>query len=262
MSNPDGILTIAAASPIPIIWLGCTGVEFRRSLAPGRRRYDLQRHRCSNYHSRDYPRFAGTVADKAFRFGQPAIMARRPDQLAIELNNHRNAFKAFLTARVGSEAEAEDILQNGLLKALKRSGELQDEAKLTAWFYQLLRNAVVDHYRAQSTAKRGHDELGRMLAGLGEDIAAAPKGWESQVCGCLAGVVETLKPQHAELLRRVDLNGDSVQIAAKALKMTANNASVILHRARRELRTRLETFCGDCADGACLDCDCPPSSTR
>ena len=188
-------------------------------------------------------------------------MARRPDQLAIELNNHRNAFKAFLTARVGSEAEAEDILQNGLLKALKRAGELQDEAKLTAWFYQLLRNAVVDHYRAQSTAKRGHDELGRMLAGLGEDIAAAPKGWESQLCGCLAGVVDTLSPKHAELLRRVDLNGESVQAAAKALKMTANNASVILHRARKDLRTRLETFCGDCSDGACLDCDCPPSST-
>ncbi|HAY15340.1 MAG TPA: RNA polymerase subunit sigma-70, partial [Armatimonadetes bacterium] len=59
-------------------------------------------------------------------------MARRPDQLAIELNTHRSAFKAFLTARVGSEAEAEDILQNGLLKALKSSGELQDEAKPTS----------------------------------------------------------------------------------------------------------------------------------
>jgi len=46
-------------------------------------------------------------------------MARRPDQLAIELNAHRNAFKAFLAARVGSEAEAQDILQNGLLKALQ-----------------------------------------------------------------------------------------------------------------------------------------------
>jgi len=198
----------------------------------------------------------GTVADKTLRLGQPAIMAHRPDQLAIELNNHRNAFKAFLTARVGSEAEAEDILQNGLIKALKRAGELQDEARLTAWFYQLLRNAVVDHYRAQGTTKRRHDELGRMIAGLGEDIAAAPKGWESQLCGCLGGVIATLKIPQAELLRRVDLEGKSVQEAARALKLTPNNASVILHRARKELRVRLERFCGACADGACLSCDC------
>jgi len=183
-------------------------------------------------------------------------VARRPDQLAIALNAHRNTFKAFLTARVGSETEAEDILQNGLLKALQRAGDIHDDAKLTAWFYQLLRNAVVDHYRARGSARRRHDALGDMIAALGEDIAAAPKGWEPLLCGCLAGVVDTLKPQHAELLRRVDLNGESVQDVAKAMKMTANNASVTLHRARRDLRARLETFCGDCADGACLDCDC------
>ena len=183
-------------------------------------------------------------------------MARRADQLATELNTHRNAFKAFLAARVGSEAEAEDILQNVLLKALQRAGELQDDAKLTAWFYQLLRNAVVDYYRARGSTRRRHDALGEMVRALGDDIASAPQGWESQLCGCLAGVVDTLPPTHAELLRRVDLAGESVQDAATALKMTANNASVTLHRARKDLRTRLETFCGDCADGACLDCDC------
>ena len=183
-------------------------------------------------------------------------MARRPDQLATELNAHRNTFKAFLAARVGSEAEAEDILQNSLLKALQRADHIHDDARLSAWFYQLLRNAVVDHYRARGSTRRRHDALGEMVRALGEDIAAAPKGWEPQLCGCLAGVVDTLKPQPAELLRRVDLNGESVQDVAKALKMTANNASVTLHRARKDLRARLESFCGTCADSACLDCDC------
>jgi hypothetical protein len=37
---------------------------------------------------------------------------------------------------------------------------------------------------------------------------------------------------------------------AVALGLTANNASVALHRARAELRTKLMDFCGDCA---CLD---------
>ena len=185
-------------------------------------------------------------------------MARRADQLAVELNAQRNAFKAFLTARVGSAAEAEDILQNGLLKAVQRAGELQDDTKLTAWFYQLLRHAIVDHYRTQGARRKRNDALGTLVASLGEDVTPPPKAWDAQLCRCLGGVVDTLKPRHAELLRRVDLNGESVQAAAKALKMTPNNASVILHRARKELRTRLETFCGACAEGACLDCNCVP----
>lgn len=185
-------------------------------------------------------------------------MTARADQLARELNAQREAFKAFLTARVGSAEEAEDILQNGLLKAVQRAGELQDDAKLSAWFYQLLRNAIVDHYRSRGSRRRREDALGTLIASLGEDVAPAPKSWDAQICGCLGSVVDTLKPQHAELLRRVDLNGESVQVAAQALKMTPNNVSVTLHRARKELRTRLETFCGACAEGSCLDCNCAP----
>lgn len=185
-------------------------------------------------------------------------MAARADTLARELNAQRNAFKAFLTARVGSAAEAEDILQNGLLKAVQRAGEIQDDTKLTAWFYQLLRNAIVDHYRARGARRRRDDALGTLVASLGDDVAPAPKAWEARLCGCLGPVVDTLKPPYAELLRRVDLNGESVQAAARDLKMTPNNASVTLHRARKELRTRLVAFCGACAEGACLDCNCAP----
>jgi RNA polymerase sigma-70 factor (ECF subfamily) len=183
-------------------------------------------------------------------------MASRAETIANALNEQGDAFKAFLAARVGSEAEAEDLLQNGIVKALRHADELRDDSRLTPWFYQLLRNAVVDHYRSRGAARRRDDSLGALVAALGEDISAAPKGWEPQICGCLGGVIDTLKPREAELLRRVELDGESVKEAAKGMKLTPNNASVMLHRARKELRKRLEAFCGACADGACLDCDC------
>jgi len=185
-------------------------------------------------------------------------MSVKADRLATTLNDQRNAFRAFLVARVGNAAEAEDILQNGLLKALQRAGELEDDTKLTAWFYQLLRNAVIDHYRSQGSVRRKHDGLGTLVTALGDDIATPPKSWEAQICGCLASIVDTLKPRHRELLRRVDLEGESVQVAARALRITPNNASVALHRARAELREKLQAFCGACANGACLDCNCTP----
>jgi DNA-directed RNA polymerase specialized sigma24 family protein len=64
-----------------------------------------------------------------------------------------------------------------------------------------------------------------------------------------------LKPTHAELIRRVELQGEPVAQAAAALGMTANHASVTLHRARAELRTKLLTFCGDCRCLTVCECD-------
>lgn len=183
------------------------------------------------------------------------MSTRRHEHLIAALHTQRGAFKAFLAARVGSEAEAEDILQNGLVKALQRAGELRDDEKLTAWFYQLLRHAVTDHYRSRGAARRRDDALGTLVTALEEDVATA-RAFEAKLCTCLGGVVDTLKPVQADLLRRVDLNGESVQDAARVLGLTPNNASVTLHRARKDLKSRLEVFCGDCADGACLDCDC------
>ena len=189
-------------------------------------------------------------------------MSKCADQIARSLNDQRAAFKAFLVARVGNAAEAEDILQNGLLKALRSADTIADADKSVAWFYQLLRNAVVDHYRHRGAAKRRDDAVGTMLHALGEDIAAAPPGWEAQVCACLGSVVDSLKPRYAGLLRRVELDGEPVQDAAKALGISPGNASVTLHRARKELRDKLRAFCGACADGACLDCHCAPTGKK
>ena len=102
---------------------------------------------------------------------------------------------------------------------------------------------------------RRDDALGTLVSALEKDVATT-RAFEAKICACLGSVVDTLKPQQADLLGRVDLNGESVQDAARAIGISANNASVTLHRARKELKTKLEAFCGDCAAEACLDCDC------
>jgi len=175
-----------------------------------------------------------------------------PD-VATALLAHRHAFKAFLVSRVGSEAEAEDLLQNGLIKALQRADDLRAEEKSVAWFYQILRNVIVDHARSRRATLRREQAWVSDTVTLADDADA-----ERALCGCFENLLPSLKPTHAELLRRVDLQDQSVSEAAKALQMTANNASVTLHRARAELRKKLQEFCASCADGACLDCDCGP----
>jgi RNA polymerase sigma factor (sigma-70 family) len=162
---------------------------------------------------------------------------------------HRHDFKNFLASRVGNQADAEDLLQSGLVKAMERSGEIKDDERAVAWFYQVLRNVLVDHFRSRSASARRDDAWASSTATLADDREA-----ERQICACFEKLLPALKPTQSELIRRVELQGEPVAKVAAELGLSANNASVTLHRARAELRTKLMEFCGDCA---CLDrCEC------
>lgn len=181
-------------------------------------------------------------------------MPPTPAAVADALLAQRRQFKAFLTMRLGGdEAAAEDLLQNSLAKAIQRADDLDDVTNLTAWFYQLLRHAIVDHVRARRAAEARESAWAELQSANALDD-------ERVVCRCFESLLPTLKPRHAMLLHLVELDGTSVTAAAIALGVTANHASVLLHRARAELRAALETFCGACSDGACLDCTCEESS--
>src|SRR5512143_817204 len=67
--------------------------------------------------------------------------------------NHQR-FLAFLERRVGSRDTAEDILQDGFARARERVETVRTEESAVAWFYRLLRNALVDHYRSNATVYR------------------------------------------------------------------------------------------------------------
>lgn len=58
--------------------------------------------------------------------------------------SERARFQRFLRARTGSEAEAEDLLQQSLLKALQHGAQLRRWEKAVPWFYRILRNAIAD----------------------------------------------------------------------------------------------------------------------
>ena len=179
-------------------------------------------------------------------------MAASPEVVAVLVDNHRR-FLSFLERRVGSREVAEDILQDAFVRGLGRAGQLRDEESVIAWFYQALRNSLVDHWRRSGTERRIFEH------GEAADAAAEPTAdpeLMQTVCDCVAALVDTLRPEYAEALRRVELEGTSVKDFAAERGVTANNASVRLFRAREALRRQVERTCGTCAEHGCLDCRC------
>ena len=172
------------------------------------------------------------------------------------LLDRRAGFLAFVQRRVADPALAEDILQAAYMRALERSGSLREDDSTVAWFYSMLRNAVIDFYRRRATESKAMDGWAAEL-GLGDGALAAPDAAARKfICGCIAHVLPTLKPAYAEILREVDLDEESLVSFAKKHALTAGNAAVRAHRARAALRRELARVCGACSIHACLDCCC------
>jgi RNA polymerase sigma-70 factor (ECF subfamily) len=170
-----------------------------------------------------------------------------PENLRIFIEN-RGRFLGFLRRHVGNEAEAEDLLQHALLKAIRRQEQWDGKDDVLAWFYRILRNALIDHYRSRAADRRKAETLERQSPPLPED--------RDGLCACFEALLPSLKPEYAEALRRVDLGEEEPAGVAEALGISPNNLGVRLHRARQALRKSLEATCGVCSRHGCLDCAC------
>jgi RNA polymerase sigma factor (sigma-70 family) len=168
------------------------------------------------------------------------------------LANHRR-FLAFLESRVGSRHDAEEILQAAFVRSLEKADEIRDTERATAWFYRLLRNAVVDYYRRRASDRRSLEGFAR---GLSDDPERDDPDLERVVCECVTDLVSVLKPEYADVIRQVDLEGSEVADAADRLGITPGNARVRLHRARTALKEVVERTCRTCATHGCVDCSC------
>jgi len=168
------------------------------------------------------------------------------------LVENRRAFLAYLTRRVGDPALAEDLLQDAFAKALARPEMLPDDEALVPWFYRTLRNAAIDRFRRQGAAERGLEAFAREL----NTVETVPDETRREVCQCIGRLATTLKPEYADALLAVEVDGQAVKAYAERKGLTAGNAAVRVFRARQALKQRVVESCGTCAEHGCLNCTC------
>lgn len=173
------------------------------------------------------------------------------DPLVMQrLLEHREQFEGFLARRLRDPEAAADVLQDAFLKSVDRLSTLRDPESAVAWFYRVLRNAVTDRYRAW-----GADAARRSEVEPAEIEATEPVA-EGRPCACVHHAIGQLKPDYAEILRAVELEGEQVKAWAARMNTNANNAGVKVFRARAALLREIRHTCGACAEGHCRDCTC------
>jgi RNA polymerase sigma factor (sigma-70 family) len=166
----------------------------------------------------------------------------------VLVESHRE-FLAYVERRVGNRALAEEIVQDALVRSLEHAGEIRESA--IGWFYRVLRNAIIDRARRAANQRTRLDAFATEL-----ETTQADDELHNVVCRCVGVLAGTLKPEYAEALRRIDVEGVPVKDYAEQAGISASNAGVRVFRAREALRKQVARSCGTCATHGCVDCTC------
>lgn len=128
-------------------------------------------------------------------------------------------------------AEARDLAQDTVLRALGKNPTFDSEGHLRAWLYTVLRNLFISKRRREQSWQRACGELS--LAGGGE---VAPGGF---LTPSVERALASLPEAFARVVRLVDLEDYSYADAASTLGVPVGTVMSRLFRARQRLAQQL-----------------------
>lgn len=132
-------------------------------------------------------------------------------------------------------ADAEDVLQEVFIKALRREAFFSTVEQPRAWLFEIARNTLIDATRA----RRDFDPLPDDLpAPAGEELATVDR-----LSQCLPRVLSELCEEDRQAITLCDIEGLSQQALADRLGLSLSGAKSRVQRARAKLRAQLVAAC-------------------
>ena len=164
--------------------------------------------------------------------------------------------RPFVARRVASRADADDILQEVLLRMHRGLPSLADEERLSAWMFRIARAAIADHLRAR--ARHPLPPRGEIAEPAVEDEPAGETASEAQtVAQSLSLFVALLPSPYREAITLVELEGRTHREAADMLGISLTAMKSRVQRGRAKLRAMLELCCEIALDarGGIIACE-------
>jgi RNA polymerase sigma factor (sigma-70 family) len=154
----------------------------------------------------------------------------------------------YVRLRVNDADLAQDLAAAVFERAVSRQHTLRRREAFGAWLFQIARNVVAGHYRGRRPTVA--------LDLIDEPTAADPSPSEAlqqrEELARLRAALDSLSEREQEIIRLKFGGGLGNNEIGKILRLRAGHVAVILYRALRKLRARLEGADGfsDSADSA------------
>ena len=149
---------------------------------------------------------------------------------------------SYIRRRVATEHDAEDILQDVFLRIHQNLQRLRDSESVTAWIYQIARNAIADYHRQRAKAARITAQLAEEAgetAGLAQGGGAEPEPMRratEEFAQCLQPLLGQLPEHYQEAITLTELNGMTQKDAAGKLGLSVSGMKARVQRGRSKLK--------------------------
>jgi len=145
-----------------------------------------------------------------------------------------NPLRKFLRARTGTDADADDLLQEVFVRVHKQLPSLRTPERLQSWVYQIARNAVIDHYR---TRRKSTDQTTHLLS---DD---PPTKVPVDLTPTLRRFVANLPQAYREPIELHEFRGMPLDDVAIRLGLSLTATKSRVRRGRLMLRKMLDQCC-------------------
>jgi RNA polymerase sigma-70 factor (TIGR02943 family) len=160
----------------------------------------------------------------------------------------------YALVRVNDVSQAEDLVQETFLSALRGSHTFRGEASERSWLFSILKNKIVDYYRSKRQAADDSIELADTDGAFFRPSGAwkrtsLPKEWDARAEQPLETkefylIIEQCRDRLQQLQQMVfackyldDLDSSEI---CRLLNITQSNYWVLLHRVRLHMRECIE----------------------
>jgi RNA polymerase sigma-70 factor (ECF subfamily) len=162
------------------------------------------------------------------------VTTAAPNCLMQAWHDHESALRGWLRHRMHDQAEADDLLQELFIKAMRQGERFCEIANARAWLFEVARNAMADRLRQRRDMVELPDELAAEYA--------EPAAVDSLVA-CLPRVLSELSAEDREAITLCDIEGLSQKEFARSKGLSIPGAKSRLQRARKRLRLQLSVAC-------------------
>lgn len=148
---------------------------------------------------------------------------------------------AFIQQRVANRQDAEDILSQVFEKLIQADKKAQPPQQISAWLYQVSRNAIIDYYRQRKLKQALPDDLADE-----QDEASAIQ----DLSHCLLPLIKTLPEPYQSAVLLADIDTLNHQTIADRQRISLSAAKSRVRRGREKLHQALLSCCSFHYDGA------------
>ncbi len=170
-------------------------------------------------------------------------MPRKDADFRAQLLEILPRLRRFSRSLTRNEADADDLLQMALERALKRAEQFQPGTRMDSWMYRILKNIWIDEIRARS---RRAETFAPEEAGLG--IGADDPDFEKRIRAMsVEQAMDTLPDDQRIAVSLVLVESLSYKEAAAVLDIPMGTLTSRLARGRQALEQQLSGTGGDTA---------------